>query len=166
MNSYEILEDQDIKVKPAIVCHFLQLLSGVCRKINKKPKLTNPWKVKSVTNLYPAVFLKWYKAVRDFHVKTYRSIEVKKSRKGEVKEIIISFTHIGPLCYHLGRAINVKTKDTFLKKYLRRTWSDGCRGDLVVCEETPATLTFNMKSGKLSFLANYEVRNRYGNVCL
>ena len=106
-----------------------------------------------MTNLYAAVFLKWYKSVRDFHIKTYRNIEIKKGRKGEVKDIIISFTHNGPLCYHLGRAVNVKTKDAFFKKYLTRTWPDGCRGDVVVCDETPATLTFNMKSGKLLFFS-------------
>ena len=112
-SSYAILENQDIKVKPALKFHFHLLLSGVRRKINKKPNLRNPWEVKSVTILYAAVFLKWYKAVHDFHIKTYRSIDIKKDRKGEVKDIVISFTHIGPLCYHLGRAVDEETKVIF-----------------------------------------------------
>ena len=149
-DSYKILEDEKIQIKPILNYHFTQLLTGTRRNIQKKPNLANPWKVKSTTNLHVTVFLKWYKAVRDFRVKTYRNIHLKKNKKGEVTDIIISFTHIGPLCYHLGKAVNVKTKETFTEKYLS-PWPDGCVGNVVVDEETPAILTFSMKSGRLFF---------------
>ena len=115
-NSYDTNENEVVKVRPLLSYHFTQLLKGTNRKIQKPPNLSNPWKVKSTTNLHATVYLKWFRAVRDFRVQTFRNIVITKTKKGEVKEITITFTRVGPFCYHLGRAVNEPVKDCFMKK--------------------------------------------------
>ena len=81
-----------------------------------------------------------------FQVLQLDNVEVLLKLPAFLCDATFSFTHIGPLCYHLERAVNVKSKETFTDKYLSQSWPDGCIGNVVVDEETPAILTFSMKS--------------------
>ena len=164
--TYENLENEDIKVKPVLAFHFREFLCGIKRRIQKKPNITNPWMVKSCTKIHATVYLKWFRVVRDFKIKTLRTIDLKKNKKGEVTQITLKFFHIGPICYHLGKAVNDCNKESFTNNFLKKHWSDGSTGSIVVNDENPATMNFCIKSGKLTFLAHYEIKNRYGNVCL
>ena len=163
LDTYAILDRETISVKPVLAHHVIILLKGIKRKINKKPKSTNPWTIKSTVNIQKDVYLKWVRAVRDFKIQFFRDITETRNKKGDLKRIEISFTHIGPLQYHLRKAVNETDKVSFSRKFFMREWSDGCKGTVNVDEENRAVMAYTVSTGKLELCVKYEVVNRYGN---
>ena len=165
LDTYAALENVNIPLKSTLHHHFNILLKSVKRKINKKPKSTNPWTITSRVNLPKNAFLKWYTALRDYKVQNFREITLKKNKKGKITSIQIAFTRIGVLKFHLAQTLNISyDKKLFSETYFRRKWGDGCKGAIVVSDENPAVMTFNTNTGNLELLLKYEVKNMYGNV--
>lgn len=166
VDTYNVLNNEIVNVKPLVVFHFNELLKNLTKRITKRPTNANPWKVVNAVKVPPVLFLKFYRALRDFKIRNFREISLKRKKDGTLKLITIKFTNIGPLRYHLGQAVGVTNKQVFEERFLVRHWPDGSKGSVVVTFEKPATLEFNMITNKLFFSANYEVVNNFGNVCL
>ena len=158
---YDILEEETLKVKPILRYHFLDLLKQVNRRICKNSRVHNPWRINVTIKIFGTVFLRWYRAVKDYKIKEYRDITLKKT-KNETKSIEIKFTHVGPFKFHLRNAIGIKDKKAFQEEFMTRRWSDGSVGEVVVTEEDPATMFFNLKTGALSISLKYAVKNQHG----
>ena len=166
VDTYAVLKNDASPTLPILKFHFEKLLANVKRKISKKPTLNNPWCIQVSREIHVSVFLKFYKALRDFKIRTFRTIDVKKNKKGETKQITIMFFHQGPLVFHLRQVIADLDNNEFTDKYFTRLWSNRTSGKIVVDANKPATMTYVLKSGKLTLNFHYEVRNSYGNLCL
>ena len=165
LGTYAQLVNESTPLKSTLHHHFSILLKSVKRKINKKPKSTNPWTITARVNLPKDAFLKWFVALRDYRVQNFRDITLKKNKKGKITNITISFTRIGVFKFHLAQTLNVSyDKKVFTQTYLKRKWGDGCKGAIVVSDEKPAVMSFNTNTGNLDLSLKYEVTNMYGNV--
>ena len=97
--------------------------------------------------------------VRDFRIKNFKHIELKKSR-GITTQILITFTNIGLLCLHFREILNLE-KEEFKTTYFEE-FKYGFTGAVFANDENPATIVFNMKTGLMKLSLKYEVKNEDG----
>ena len=147
--------------KPILKFCFEDLLKQLNRKIKKTTTVHNPWTILVSTKILPALFWKWFKLIRDYKIKNFKQIELKKNREGVTTQITINFTNIGLLCYHFRQILNLE-KELFKETYFEKDWKYGFKGAVFVTEENPATIFFNMKTGMLKLSLKYEVKNEHG----
>ena len=143
--------------------HFTTVVKSIHRKISLHQRYKNPWKITISEKIKFDTFLQFYKAVRDFRVKYGRTINLEKYKNQSMKTIVIKFTHLGALKFHLNQITNGNIKnigDLFEKKL-----SNENKGTVVVTDEKPATLTYKVATHMLTIDISYEVCNRYGNIC-
>ena len=100
--------------------------------------------------------------MRDFRAAYGRDIKVvkDKKKKNTLKEITISFYRIGPLKFHLLKAVG----NAVIKDYLEKAIGTSV-GKIVVSGEKPFVFTFRVTQGSLSINASYQIENRYGTIC-
>ena len=162
-DSYESLSEKKIEVLPLVSFHFLEVLRCIKRRIVAKQTVRNPWMVRIRTKIPATVFFEWYRAVRDFRAAYGRDIRVvkDKKRKDILKEITITFYHIGPLKFHLLKAVD---GNAVIKDYIEKKIGTSV-GKIVVSREKPFIFTFRVAQGSLSINASYQIENRYGIIC-
>ena len=111
MDSYEKLNTTQVDVKPLLCDAFILLLKSVKRRLTLRETIRNNRKVVVTVDLHRVVYLKFYKAVRDWSSEFGRSIHLNKKRNGEINTITISFHQKGSFCYHIGKIIEHSPKE-------------------------------------------------------
>ena len=161
-DSYYTLELSNVVVYPILTDSIDQLLKKTKRQLTTRKKIRNNRHIASSIEIHKLVFLKYYKAIRDYKSEFGRSILLQKGsgrRRKEIKKIVIIFTHKGSLTLHLKKASTLKVSDFFQKKV------GNSNIELVVNNEQPAKLSYDMNKNRLDFSAAYKVTNKYGNIC-
>ena len=118
LETFVVLKKGAAPVTPLLQFEFEDLLTSVKRKMTIKPRLNNPWGICAEIKIHKSLFLKWFRAVRDYKIRSHREIVINKYKNAETKNIIITYDHKSPLCYHLGQVMDGEyIYDEFSIKY-------------------------------------------------
>ena len=153
---YSELPAIKVDLLPQLNFHFKEIFCTIKRRLKIRQTINHPYKIIINHKLHHELYLKWYRAVRDYVPSFGRKITVSRKRNRSIKSIEISFTHLGSFRYHLTKAVGEDVK-TYLKKSI-----GDCKLKVVVSEDKPAVLCFDMNRNSLSMKLSYEVTNRYG----
>lgn len=159
-NSYVALEKKSISYVEIINFHLDNVLASIRRKINARATLKSPFRISVLERIPPAVFLEVYKAIKDYKTLFGRVIEVKRDKKNIIKEIKITFDHLGSLKFHLSKLCSVSVSENFHKNL-----KNGVSGDIVVSGSKLAVMTYKVSTKTMVMEISYKVTNKYGNVC-
>lgn len=159
MNSYTLLETTNVPVKIILQDTFLDLLKSIHRKLTTKETIRNNRCAIATVTIHKIVFLKFYKAIRDWGIDYGRSIKLERKKNSEIKKITIEFTHKGTFEHHFKKIIDVS-----VKKYLKKVVKDNTIG-VKISEDSKAVLVFDLSKNKLTLSVPFIVKNMYGNIC-
>ena len=159
--SYERLKSAEVVVFPILNDQIRELLKRIKRQLTTRQKNRNNRKVVTFINIQ-LIFLKFYRALRDHCSEHGRTITLNKKPNREIKNIVITFTHKGTLLFHLAQVVSNQQQP--VKHYFSRKIGS-CQAEIIVTEEEPAEMKFDMKQNKLYFSSSYKVKNKYGNIC-
>ena len=106
-----------------------------------------------------SLFLELYKVVRDYVPNFGKSTKKVLDAKGNTKEIMVIFTHLGTFKYHMRRLSGDENIGDFLKKRNAKTVS---KASVDITEQKPAVFTYNVKKNTVAFSMHYNVTNKYG----
>ena len=164
-DSHEVLTEKKIHIFPILKFHFEQLLKSVFRKNSRKQTLRRPGFLEVSVFIEKSAFIEWFYAIRYFNIKTFRYLNITSNNYKSVKVISITFHHLGPLSFHVGKVVDLKSRE-IQQKYFKKVWTNGNTGELVANERNPIVLKYMMKTGKLSITEHFVIKNMYGNVCI
>ena len=163
VDSYEQLKRKKVDVAELIEWHFKKIIEATIRRISPRQSFRNPWLINIQREINSVVFFEAFKAIKHYHIEFGRTISLTKDRKQRIKEISITFVHSGALRFHLGKLAQKDRKD--IEKEFTKTFKGGSKGTIVVSNEKPAVLTYNVSHHLLKVIIHYQVTNKYGNVC-
>ena len=158
-NSYNTLKEQKVVVIDLLNFHFKEIGSSIKRKITTR-QVRNPGRIYIRYKIPPPVFKEWYRAVRDYCTSYGVNFEVKRNKKKILTHTTLRFYHLGTLKYHFGQAAGIDVGEYFKKKIINST------GAVVVSDEKNAIFSYDVIKGLLTVQLNFELKNRYGNVCM
>ena len=164
-DSHEVLTEKKIHILPILKFHFEHFLKSVVRKISRKQTLRRPGFLEVSIFIEKSAFIEWFYAIRDFHVKTFRYLNVTRNNDKSMKVVSISFHHLVPLSFHVGKVVDLKSAE-LQQKYFKKVWTNGNTGELVANQHNPVVFKYTMKTGKLSLTGHFIIKNLYGNVCI
>ena len=106
LNAYEELAKGTVSIVPNLLFHFAYIFKTMCRRLQTKATIHNPWSVNVQERMLYATFFAWFCAVRDHRTTFGRELEITKYKKSPVhKSYTVKFTFIGAVRYHMGKAI-------------------------------------------------------------
>ena len=159
--SYEILSSKKFDVGVVLEWQFTNIIASANRRISQHQKFKDPWFICITKEIHWEIFKEFFHAVKNYKTSYGRTLTEIKDRKGLLKEVIITFTHLGTLKLHLKLVTNDKVD---VNKQFRKEWSNGNYGKIVVNEHKPAIFKFNIKKHEVALSLNYVIKNRYGTV--
>lgn len=165
MTSYETLKEKNVKIVDILKFHIDFILDSINRKITEKQAFKNPWKVFVERSISRHLFLPFYKAIKNFHTETGRTIEVTryKSRLSPLKEIKITFIHIGTFVFYFG-SVSTYGKEEIRKLFCRK-WKSRNKTEAIAIEDNPIVVIYKVKAQMLKVIVPYKLTNQYGTVC-
>ena len=108
------------------------------------------------------IFWEVFSAVKDFVPDFGRSASKTKDRKGKVKSYELKFYHLGTFIHHMSELSGLNKSD--VKKYMKKTFSTGGKGKVIIEEEKPVVFLYNVSNNLCSMTCNFETINKFGNV--
>lgn len=162
LDSYSSLNETKIEVSPVLEWQFSRFLSSIRRKLIFKQKFKNPWMVEISENIHFSIYYQFYRAVRDHSSAYGRVVETIKNKKGVTTQLVIAFSHLGTLKYHLSKVSKIKN----VAYYFSKTHAvNGCKAKVEVSAENPVTFIYTKSKHCLVITAHYTIHNKYGSVC-
>lgn len=162
-DSYIDLKKRRISSCQLIQYHIGAVLSAAHRRLTEKESYTHPWCIKVERNIHFSLFSAIHQTIRDYKTSFGREIKLSRDKKKELKEITITFHHMGTFIFHLSKLLEKNRPE--IKAQLKRVWKSGNRTEVVVSEEKPVILTYKVKKHQLKLEMSYSLINKYGTVC-
>jgi len=159
-NSYELLEEKNVKLLPILQFSLIDALKSVHRRISQRKGLRRGGKIFVRSKIHVSVFLEFYRAIKNWTSEYGRTLSKEKNKRGIVKEYSISFHHKGTLKYHFKQIIKGD-----IKNYLTKSFTAGSRGVVQIESSTPFVIRFNPNRNEMTMSCNFITINRYGNIC-
>ena len=157
--SYELLKHKQGSVFNILQYHFQNVFKSVLRRISFRERYRNPWRIEISESLHWSLFYEWFKAIQDHNIHFGRSLEIEKDKKKIVKKYVIKFFHLGTFKYHCKQILE---EDPVLKKKNKVT---GATAKVVVADDKPAVIIYDIKKGQMIMKMRYQVTNKYDTVC-
>ena len=142
----------------------LNYLVKVHRQFTTKPKLINPWTFTNHVFISYDVVIKWLAVLNRHSLNYYISWESVSNKKGDIKSIVVKFSHYGVLRYHLAKVLR-KSKSN-IDELLTKKWGDGSYVNVVCRESCPVIFEYKLSSGKFVFSGSYELYSESGQLML
>jgi len=162
LETYEVLKQKNVLVFEIVKWHFQKILSGVNKRLTLKRKFTDPFIASLSREIISNVFFEVYRAVRDFVPFYGFKTSCERNKKGKVVQYHIEFVHLGTFIHHFKELTGLPK--TSIKNFIKKTFSTGCKANVVISEEKPFSLTYKLTTSVVTVRCHFETVNRFGNV--
>lgn len=164
LDTYAVLRSETFGVGELLKYHFVEVIKLVYKKITQKENFRNPWEIILKREIFSQLYIQFYRAIKDFRTSFGRTVTVDRDSKNKIKSIKIVFTNLSALKLHLKELTNLSKAD--ISKYFARSWKNGNTAKVVVSEEKPVVFIFKISTNSLVINMSYELKNKYGTVCV
>ena len=160
-NPYIVFKSKTISVSEILKFHFEDIAKEIKRKISSRITIRNPWQILISHKIHKDLFFEWYRAVRDYIPSLGVTTSVKRNKRNILTSITITFVRRGTFKFHFNQALSGNSITNYLTKSIGT-----CTGNVIVLQDKPVTIIYNMVKGNMKIVLNYQVTNRYGNIVL
>ena len=162
LDTYEVLKTNNVLVYDITKWHFEKFLIAINKRLTLKRKYTDPFKVTTTREINKTVFYEIFRALRDFVPHTGITASTEKNKKGSIALYKIQFNHFGTFIYHSSLLTGLSKSE--VKKQINKTFSTGCKANVVITDEKPAEIIFKVSTSVCTVKCNFVTINRFGNV--
>ena len=117
LQPYELLKNSKLDVLSILCDTFGDCFKTVKRRMVTRRTIRNSRKLNIRISIHRLIFLQWYQALRNYVPAFGHEIDVKRDKKGIIKNINISFNHIRTFKFHMQKVLKPEVD---IEIYLRK----------------------------------------------
>ena len=160
MDSYTLLKNKKIHQNTLISWHLNEILRRIPRAITQKHNFLNPWTISLTREIHPSTFYEIFRTIRDDGFEDFVECCVVRDKKSKIISYKMTFKSLGIVKHHLKKMCERDDIHNFFTKKFR----DQSVGSLHVSEDSPALLSYKLKTNKCNLTSTYQIKSIYGTV--